>query len=979
MKPSTRRALVLATALAISPFLVSECTCNDADEANKRRATIALKVRGLIDKWYKKSAAVDLKDGKDNFNEDAIKKRLLDYLAELKKTDPQRHQRYMLQLASILDRRKALDDDGDIGLDNTLLDPPNLKRILDTREKSTSADGTVKFQSKEDEKRLSLADLTPDAEILFESANPAALDRMGITATGPFPCFRVTEDTEANFNGKKVIVKKGTFVVKTQEGNLYRVIVLNGDRIIDSLSEDFSGTGDDTKTPKAPTDFEKFLQLKMPDFSANQGRKLFHSNFKDYKGLLTGEYKHLLVKNGISFEKGFVYYLQWCKEMKIPVNEASMRQYFETFERAQKAKEKKEGWGSKMGKKVKEIFDKATDFNKSGVDQDENNLSYQDERVTDPSQAADIARKKYSTLFAIVRLQGSFFDNFTYNRLSGNYSARVGAAVYGKKEYLQISDLASSIGRKTPKDVVRKVKRRSSFAERLNKTTNFNHGSDSKLREALAFSHNALGGGKVAADAFTVAYAANGSIAGVALNGKPYEPGRFITSPNNLRQLPSDTVTVKLGGVSFRVNINQYFKQYHALEAKNKNVSQNVMYYDTKTGKKFSVRNMMWFVEKNEAFYKPIAEQITSGVSSPTGKVLALANWLQVNLEYIDEISEINKIALGTFWDNGGDCEDSTISLKTLASSIGLGHLVAAVVFENHIAPLVRGDHGPVKHTDAQGNKWTIVELATPLGKPVKPGVTRHNNPRIVMFDESRMATATGRYIPLKMVPLDQLDRGLVDTFNKEVQKVDQLIAKNKLDPKNPPSTDQLTQLQTQIHGVLKSLSKAYSDIARTGKMAKEVSDKYRDAGKRMSKLIEQGGKLLQSQADAKTRKLLQGQPEKVKAEIREYLRLQKEVAVNVKPLNKELDKIFKGCQGKEKDYNAMVQCRSDIIDAVNARKVTYNFSVMQNIHYRVMRHIPSADKYALKVQGLIAKLINSSIYGRLNPVNRVISAHENE
>ena len=415
-------------------MLISDCTCNENDTTEKRRQTITLKVRNAITAWYKKLATVDMKDGKNNFDEEAIKKKLLDYLAELKKVDPELHQRYILQLSAILKKRKDLKDDDDIGLDNDLLDPPNLKRILEARERSTSVDGKVKFQSKDDEKRLSLADLTPDAEIQFESANPAALDRMGITATGSFPCFRVTKDTEVNFNGKKVTAKKGTFVVKTGEGNLYRVIVLDGDRITDSLSEDFSDADDNTKAPNAPNDFEKFLQLKMPDFSANKGRKLFHSNFKGYKTLLTGEYKHLLIKNGVSFEKGFVYYLQWCKEMRVPVSEESMRQYFETFERVQKAKEdKKEGLGSKMSKKVKEIFNKATNFNKSGVDEDENRLSYQDERVTDPSQAADIARKKYSTLFAIVRLQGHFFDNFTYNRLSGNYSARVGAAVHGKK------------------------------------------------------------------------------------------------------------------------------------------------------------------------------------------------------------------------------------------------------------------------------------------------------------------------------------------------------------------------------------------------------------------------------------------------------------------------------------------------------------------------------------------------------------------
>ncbi len=963
------RNLLAAAVIALAPGVMSCESCNSKEKAVEQ-------VRVLLDDWYKKVSAVDIADGADNFNEKAILKRFLDYLDQLKKTEPEYYSRYALQVEAILKAKKPLENDSDIALDNEIMEPRTLMGILKLRERNVKVDGVVQFASKEDEAELSLADLTPETEILFEANNPNTLKKIGISAKGAFTIFRVEEETEGVlYNGKKITVERGTFVVKTQEGSLHRVCVFDGDKIIDVLSRDFTEGGSDEDVAPTPKVFEGFLAEKMPIFSLNTGRRVFRKQYPTYHQLITTDYKDLLVKKGIPLEKSFVYYLQWCEAMRVPPSETSMREYFEFLLKTRRGKDEPdnevEPSGPSWSDKVADIAKKAVSFLETG---DEDRLSYHDERVTDPSQQADILRKKYSTLFAIVRLQGRFFDNYTYNRLSGNYFSRVSAATHDGKEFLRISDLEESLGRKAPSDVRERAKS-SNFIQRINATTNFSSSSDGKFKKALAYSEGVYGGNQVSTDDFKVSYASDGSITAISFKGKAYEPSKFISSPASLKQLPSETVPIKIGNVQFNVDINQYFDQYHALEARNQNASQNIIIYNKESNRTSVARNMMWFVERDVSFDRPIAQEITRGAGSPQAKILALANWLQVNLEYIDEISEINKITIGTLMDIGGDCEDSFIALKTLAESIGLGGMVGAVLFDGHIAPIVKGKLGPTKY-NVNGSKWTIVELATQLGRSARPGVTNHNEPHIFMIDENTIFSADGNHIPLSIVPIGEIQSDLVKAFDNQIEYIEEFLDDNQIDESS--SAEQMKSTKEKLLARLDKLVKSYGNIASTGKMADEINDKYKATLNKIATLERQIMKIGQDRESELKRKMLQDQPEEMQKSVELFFQLYRNIADNIGPLHKRISGILKRYNGKESNYQAMINCNSEMVAAMNESEVYMDFGRMKNIFRETLKYSnPETVEKVEEMLNILADAINEVYFDNVNIVRQNIRMHE--
>lgn len=962
-RPVNLPALALVALSALS-------SCKDAPKPQdaKKGPSIEAMAQQDIRARLEEVARIDLSDGTDDFDENALRQKNNKFLQGLGGKDPALKRNFLLRLRAILSSRPQAKTPQDAQDDFGFMDLEKLYQWLQQRDAMVRADGTVHFPTPEAEARTTLADLTQDDEISFE-ATPETLKKMGIEAHGPFTATRLQDDMEVYVKGKKIKAKKGAFVVSVRFETThipYKIFVFNGDRIMDSLNKDPGDKPDQTaqNSKEAPQDFEKFLQIKMPTFSLQKARNLFHMHKPNYEKIFKEEYPELLTKNGMSFDKHFVYFVQWAQENRVPLNGESIRVFLDALSGRP---------GDQPESKTDKIVQQAEGSLRGEKDQDEHVLSYHDQRVKSESDIADILRKKHGPLFAIVRLQGSFFDNYTYNRLTGNYTAKVGATAVKGQEYLAMYDIAEGFDpQKTPKDIREKV-RPASFVERLNSTTTYNASVDADLKTALAFSESTIGQASSPQD-FDVQYAKDGTISAITLKGEPYNPPTFIAPPDSLKQIPGNKVSFALGGVQITMDLQAYFDRYNRLEAKNQGVSQQILLYDKDSKKVTRTRNASWFVESGDSLYQQIAEQITAGQNTTAGKIFAIGRWLQSNLNYIDEISEINKLTLATFMDHGGDCEDSYTAFKTLANAIELGEEVGGVMFDGHIATMIRGRHGDTTHT-INGEIWTVFETAT-NGQTLAPGVTRHKNPINFILPDGQIVSASDNIVILSIVPLSEIDNGLVDSFNQATENSEKFIT----DPDKQPSEKTLDKNENILEEgniLLDAIIKAYQEIAATGKMADSIADKLNSTVKKYQEFLKQWDSFMSKQIADERKLELNNAPEKIKASAERFDKANTHFAQNAVKTSKKLIELLKAYRGKEKDKEATLATYNAMIGVINQSGVSKDVDHMNEEYAATLQHAdPQIEDKAKKILQSRIDFINKYIFNILNAVAKILEMH---
>lgn len=937
---------------------------------------VVIRVRNDLERRFQEMTRVDLAaNGTDDFDEAGLWKRWSDFLVRFKQQDPGAHEKFMIQIKVILDKRKKLEADEDVENEMTFLDFNKLYERLNNRNTVVRADGTVQFPSKKDEQKLSLADLTPEEVILFEASRTTQA-KMGIRTDKPFQCVRLKKNTTLKSGDKTVTVKAGDFVVQTVEGDWIRVYVHNGDRIMDSLSDPFEES-DQLKSQAAPPDFEEALELRLTDFSKGKGRTLFHRHFPGYKRLITTDYRALLVREGISLEKHFVYFIQWAQENQLPPSEEAMQLFFENLlkqkqiEKQTKAvEEEKEKESPGFWRRTGDTIDQAWDSLMGRGDPEDHQLSYQDQQARATTEAAEVLRRNHGSLFGVIRLQGSFFDHYTYNRLTGNYNTRVWSKGLKGQEYLVMQDIALGLAKDTPRDIQKSAKP-SSFAERLNTVTTYTRADDSELKKDLAFSESEEEGAASPQD-FHVTYTPEGRIATITFKGKSYNPSLMLVHPERLRAILGGKVTLNVGGIPVIINLEDYFSHYRKLERDHAHLSQNAVLYDMQEGKTLQIRNVMWFVEEGGEPYKSVAERVTADASTPEEKLLALAQFVQREFEYMTEWGEVNKLTLATFMDKGGDCEDSFTTLKTLANAIGLGDRVGAVFFHEHVAPLLRGNFGPTRYK-VEEEEWTIVETATPKGVVVRPGITDKKEPRFYMLSNGRTVSATGRFIPLELVPLNSLDENLVGQFNKAIADAEAFLNA----PGNQPSFENLSRKDEVLKAfeeLAEAIKIAYSAIAQTGKMADMINQKRSSLAKKAGQFGEQWGKLLEQERDNMRKLELKDAPEQFRASLQEYDKWDTVLFRNLKPAFDAIFAAIERYKHRPSTVAVFQQLEQEVVGVINDHQVYFALTVMQTQYQETLKYLPEAQRKIVEADlSKKEKLVQEFILDPYNEVIRVL------
>ncbi len=996
------RSNVVATLVAAAwlAFAPAGCKKEGCSGTEGRRKSAAEYVMDDFDQRISEAARVDIADGGDDLGIPKLIAKNKAFLLKLERENPQAHQIFIIKLKEILKvHKKKLEDDDDIEAELGVLDLEKLYELFARRDASVTADGTVNFPTPELEQRTSLEDLTPDQEFQFEAKSPKTLQKMGIKVEGAVPIFKVTKDTPAKVGGKMVTVKAGTFVMKVQTSpsgqagseptyELYKVFVFSGDRIIDSISGGYEGLSQ-ASAQKAPEAFETFLKVKMPDFQLPQARGIFHQNFGQYEGLLKKEYRELLVKEGVPIDKHFVYYLQWAQSNKIPISETSMRAFFDML-----LKKRSDPSASKTPDPNDEIAQKANDSLEGKPDQDENTLSYQDQRSRQRSEQAEVALRAHGPLFALIRVQGSFTDEYTYNRLSGNYTAKVSATVMDRAEYIYIQDITAGLNTKSPRDIL-KVAKQNPFGERINRTTTYNQSSDQAFREALAFSESKIGGSNATPNDFQVVYAENGSVQTVLFKGNSYNPSAFIAPPEALNpgNVQNNQTRMNVGGIDMTFDLNEYFDHYRSLEKQNAGMSQRILVYDKQQKIVTRSRNPLWFVEQGGDFYRQIGEIITRGVKSPHQKLLAIGTWLQTRLDYIpEELAEINKTTYGTFMDRGGDCEDSFTAYKTLANAIGLGSYVGAVFFDGHVATIIKGNLGPTTY-NIDGEVWTIVETATGEGQTASPGVTPNKHPNFFILPNGKMIPADGSTkIPLKIVPESSIDQQLVKNFNQALHDLEAFM----IAPENQPNNQNLDRgvnIAEAGNIPMEKVAATHQAIAENGQMAESISTKFIETIGKFSEFLQKWVEFQDKQASAERRDELRGQPEAVSQSYDKYQKASRAFTQNAQKITQELLGLIESYSGRERDQAAMMELKGKIENILNrplegngfivieGQRLPYSIIVVTDImkheYHETLKHLSPRVEGAVR-KDLEAKIqyLNELIYGPYNTVMEILRAN---
>lgn len=858
-------------------------------------------------------ARADLAYGGDDINEQEVLEKNLTFLRELKKNNPQEHQVFLLQIALLLKDRSTqnIKSDADVIHELNYLNIEELFVRSQARKKMADERGIVQFGSAEQERTTSLAAITPDETIDFEILNPTTAKKMGITPNGPFRCIRVKRDSRVFVGEKEINVPAGTFVVEASGGKWFKVLVHTGDRLIDSLTRAFEGK----------------------------------KNVASYETIMKSEYADLLARQGISFEEHYKYFLKWAAEKRIPPNENAMHMFFDELRKRKASPRESAETGQNRSAHGKDTVQKASDALEGRRDEDENRLSYHDQRVRHASEQADILRKKYGVLFSLVRIQGQFSDLFTYNRITKRFSSQLAATVIGEEEYLAITDIRAS--QKLAGQDVKRDAKPSNFAHRLNENTVYDKNSADELKNALAFSESRTSALQASANDFDIQFLSNGTIHSVTYRGKPYEPRTFLTSPSKLKGIPNDQFSFSVGNLQYTANLQNYFNDYRALEDRNNSMSQSVLLYNSDTNQISQVRNPMWFVEGgNNGIYRDIAARATQGVSGTTQKVLSLTEWSRANLDYIREGREVNKTSLITLIDGGGDCEDSFTTLKTFANAAGIGNEVGAVIFKGHIAPIVRGKFGATRY-QINGEWWTIVEIAVSRGTQVRAGETTKDNPEFFILPNGQMVSATGKVTPLNIVPMTLLDQTSVNNFRDAARLLDSHLTNSINDPSQQASNNQ--EAEEIAKGLYKKIKVTFGAIASTGKMAEDLKTEFDVITQKYAKALNTWGNIAQQESDRIQKEGLDKTPEKYRAEWKQFHSKAEFVATNLAPTAQRFLQIVSEYQGRERDRAAMVELWDRTVVLINDSGVYTALSEMQAIYEETLRFLPDGQKKLAK------------------------------
>ncbi|MEK7547978.1 MAG: transglutaminase domain-containing protein, partial [Patescibacteria group bacterium] len=416
---------------------------------------------------------------------------------------------------------------------------------------------------------------------------------------------------------------------------------------------------------------------------------------------------------------------------------------------------------------------------------------------------------------------------------------------------------------------------------------------------------------------------------------------------------------------------------YHALEARNRGVSQQIILYDKAERKTDRIRNPNWFVEEGDGFYKQIAEQITAGLTDPYEKLLAIGKWLQTNLHYIEEASEINKLTLATFMDNGGDCEDSYSAFKTLANAIGLGNYVGGVVFKDHVAATIQGNHGQTTYA-INGEVWTIFETATD-GHALEAGKTSHKNPLTYILHDGKIIPASADIVPLNIVPISEINSGLIDNFNQTIENLKKFIE----DPVKQPSEEALDKNENileESETLIKAIMDAYTAIASSGKTADILADQLNSIIKKYKEFLQKWESFMSKQIGDAKKLELKDEPEKIQESAKRFDDANKHFTQNLIRTNGKLIELLKAYQGKEKDKAASSATHDAMIDVINASGVSLDVDHMEIEYEETLQHAdPKIAAEAKKIMEDRMSIINKYIYGPLNAVRKILRAHSGE
>ncbi len=795
--------------------------------------------------------------------------------------------------------------------------------------------------------------------------------------------YRLNEDTLGFIAGQKKVLKKGTIVFHDRDNDIVACIVLSGDRIIKPDNPLYQ-----TVQVQRPTDdsFEKRMSQLLPRVNINNARLIYKQEYPAYETILRKEYEELLGFKEITIAEQFAYYLAWTQQEGLPIVQSSMHAFFDKLlkelhkrkgqQKTPEENEQPDGVIDKLASFFKETTKTIGDaFSKESGDS--KNMAYHDELA---SEQVEAQVRDYGVIWAIIRQQGRFFDNYTYNRLSLNYSAKVSATVVGKKERAIIQPLA--LDNNIPDDVFERIEEQQNLPYILNRTTQFESPNlEKELKNALVESLELVDSQKVKHNDFQIRYDSNG-IKTILFKNQELKLSRVTVDPKWLKKVP-EVQTITIGSVSFTINLKDYFTQYARLEEKNQAASQNIFVYDQKEKKLIEFRNPLWFVEEDVDLYKKIAQGITDK-SSHKNSLVSLGSWIQQKFDYIQEFSEINKICLATLIDRGGDCEDATVQFITLARALGHGHSVAAVLFENHVAPIIKGNYGgTVFHIN--GEEWTLYEMATPRGQVLTPGQTdKARRPMAFLFDKNTFIPAPG-FTVARNTKHSELEKKLVEVFEAKAAETLSWLKQAEDELTKDVTAEKALQYTSQMPEKFEALRKTFTNIIATGKISPEVQNKHRqlqDAAVKVSDLLSEFHK--KEHAKLKWQEL-KNQPEHVQEALRIYTQNEKHLLENIiEASNKILALMEKWRQViepsvEQQNLNETLRIsqeyRNKMVQVINQSGVSLNHDHMYNQYHQVLKYIPNPGFQKSLEHDFTEKtdLLNKLIWDPYNVVAGVI------
>ncbi len=582
-------------------------------------------------------------------------------LEVLKDIDPYKKEKIYLRLFGHLDANKML----------ALEEFKSLVQRILNNNKIVGNDGTVNFTTEKEERTLSLGDLTPEDRFRFAVRNNSTIEEMNMSGPGIIRVKRATEDKKVlsgRFNGRKT-VEKGGIVTEGEVGEQRRVYVFNGDRI---LPEKFNK---EIKEPAHPL-FEKFIYTLDPEYSLDKARYHFHKYFSGFHYILINEFLELNLKSEILSEQLFAWYLLWCDRDRLPVNESGMRLFFSEIMH-----------NENPGK------DSIVHDIRKTLEKGENGLDQKNAPADMEFETAERIKKEYGVMAAYIYLQGKKFDQYFYNRVTGNHIAKLSAISGHEGTKVKVDNLVHHRG--SMPDFLRTKYlsiKRPSFANMILMTTVYKTERDDwplkldVMDSMRVFEGKNLKSGDVKIIHDRSADKPKPIISIWAINDNPetnedhpYRPlkytFRFLTTFDKIDYTDEKGSEIRffeidVNGEKIKIGTEDYFTNYQALLKANKNRPRFKYLYDRENGEIHIKIDPNWYVEYGNAFYKGLAEKITANAATKSEKTEKLREWIDANIQNSGD-KTVN-IALGTLMQGLGSDISREILFKTLALNLGI-------------------------------------------------------------------------------------------------------------------------------------------------------------------------------------------------------------------------------------------------------------------------------------------------------------------